>query len=740
MSISPKIKYIQKEFIEVHEALKNNVDINMIYDSYEYYSANMHSFIKMKDPEWFNMYFLMIDTMVKTGMTSNDLKTNLMAIPNSNAYIINYIIEKIYNDNITDENIINEQNEQNADLNAELNDIAIEEVIKNFKWRKNQLDAINNTIKQNFSSGIHNQIMGAGKTFIILNTISKHYELNPNNKLYIITSFRQEILKELMFDNDGKINSNKLITFKNNNVINLDNFHIINRVHNKNKNIVISKTKPTILIVNNDYLKAIHKNNKINYSNVNFVILDECHSISAPKFYSVLETIKYTHKIPVIGFSATPLREKAENNLINIFSTSMMLSDTNKKLNIISNYDFINAIKDNIILPPYYVICEVNKTLNGKIGKGNKDIMKKVLENTIKNAPYKKVIGWCRTIDNMREYYKFIQENFPYMSVYCSSFSDKKLKELGYNTNFDEYMKKKENAILLCVNRCREGSDIMNLDTAIYLDTVTKRSLLVALQTSGRVLRKDSEGKKKSGVIIDSFVNHQGIQIEVLTANKIINYYKKIFSLCDESQYVNQKQAYEEMLKICSNVEYDKQKEELTLKIDDNKKNDIIFKLELQTLNYDFNKFVSELGSIVDKMFNISHDEKFDKIIDTIKKTNIFKINTLNFNKKYDSIPDKAKLNIPLDSKTLYDEYKDKFDNNNWYDLLGLDTNRWYKTKEECMASLQKLSNDIITSNNYKELRKKDPKLPINPNELYKKGGFTSIEKDFNIQNSLNYF
>lgn len=37
-------------------------------------------------------------------------------------------------------------------------DISLHEVIDNFKWRKNQLDAINNTIIQDFKSGIHNQI------------------------------------------------------------------------------------------------------------------------------------------------------------------------------------------------------------------------------------------------------------------------------------------------------------------------------------------------------------------------------------------------------------------------------------------------------------------------------------------------------------------------------------------------------------------------------------------------------
>jgi len=298
MSISPIVKYIQKEFIEVYEALINNVDINMINDSYENFSPNMLSFIKKKDLNWFNAYFLMIDGMVKKGMIQEDLRKNLLAIKNSNKNIVNYIVDTIYDDDII--------NEQNKNLNGAINNIAIEEVINNLKWRKNQLNAVNNTIKQNFSSGIHYQVMDAGKIFIMLNTISEHYKLKPNNKLYIITGSRQMNLIKIIFDDDGNINPNKLNTFKYNNVIDLDKFNIIN--YTLNKNIETSNTKPIILIINYDHLRVMHKYNKIDYTNVNFVMLDECHLANDPQFYPVLEEIRYTHKISIIGFSATHLK------------------------------------------------------------------------------------------------------------------------------------------------------------------------------------------------------------------------------------------------------------------------------------------------------------------------------------------------------------------------------------------------------------------------------------------------
>jgi hypothetical protein len=417
----------------------------------------------------------------------------------------------------------------------------------------------------------------------------------------------------------------------------------------------------------------------------------------------------------------------------------MVKTQVDKKLNIISNYDFINAIKDGVILPPRYVLCEVNKTLNGRIGRENKKIMKRVFDKTIENAPYKKIIGWCRTINHMKEYYKFFKDNLPTITVYCSSFCDNKLKALGYNTNFDEYLKKKEECILLCVNRCREGSDIMNLDTAIYLDSVKKRSLLVALQTSGRVLRKDKAGKKTCGHIIDSFVNHNGIQIEVLTANKIINYYKKIFSLCDVAQYANQTKAYDEMIKICNKIEYDNENEELILKIDDDKKHDVTFKLELTTMNYDFNKFVVELGAVIDRMFNVSRDEKLSKIVVAIKKTNYLTIDTMDFDKRYDEIPGKQKLGLPVTANLLRDEYRDKFEVSSWYQILGLDTSRWYDSIDDCVVALKKICKGRITSKIYSVLVKKDNRLPPNPRDMYHTLRFISVEKDFNMRGDYDY-
>jgi superfamily II DNA or RNA helicase len=724
--LKKNLEYVKNEIYDIIKAIKDDETYEVILDSYEEYSKSMLDFIKSKDKQWFKFFFGLMETEINLNATKETLKNEMIGISRANKQLLSHIIETVFSEDIneieTNSEIFDDE-EENNDEEEENNDVKIEDAIKNFEWRKNQLDAITNTQKQNFSCGVHNQIMGAGKTFIILKTIWEHFKSQPQNKkLYILTCFRQEILKDLFFDKNGEMDEEKEDFFRDNDIIDLDKFNIINRVHEKDKTIKLSKKKPSILIVNTDYLKCIDRSDNIDFDDVNFIILDECHSVSASKFYTLLKKIKYENKISIIGFSATPLREKAEKKLVDIFSKTMDENEKDKKLNIISNYDFINAIRDNVILPPYYILCEINKTLNNKIGKTNKDITKKVLGNTLNIAPYKKVIGWCRSKEHLKIYYKFIKDNFPNLAVYCSSCFDEAFKNEGFNTDWYKFSKEEKNCILLCIHRGREGSDIMNLDTAIYLDNVKKRSLLVALQTSGRVLRKDKKNKKTHGLIIDTFINIDGTQVEVLTAQRIINYYKQIFSLCDSNAYSEQKEAYNQMIKICSNMKYDEHKEEITVKIDDNDKHDMKFKLELRTQTYDFNKLKIQISTIIDKMYNIDKKDKFDSVIEKIKDCKWLNIKTVDFWQAYDNISDKNGL--PASAKELYNEYKEYFDSRTWYEILGLDTSCWFNFndfKKILSTSMltEKYQND--SDKHYENsIKKIHPKMPSNPYELYK--------------------
>ena len=734
------LKKAKKEIYGILDAINNNETDDIICDSYEDYSKKMIAYMRTKDKRYFENLFNVIEEQLVYNIDEDTMKKEFCQIPNTNKQVIDRILELIYNDDVI---VVDTETDTDTEAGTETDidtetdnyiheeDIPLNEAIENFKWRANQLMAIERTIGQEFKlCGIHSQVMASGKTYIIFRQIMEYYERFENNKMFIVSCFRQEILRDLLFNEDGEIDERKKKFLKDNKIIDLDKFRIINRVHDKTKKqIKMLKSKPSILFVNTDFLKALDKADAINYNKLNFVIVDECHSVSAPGFYKLLKKIKYDHKIPIFGFSATPLREKAEKQLVDIFSGTMNEQDEHKKLNIISSYDFITAIKDDIILPPFYIISEVNKTLNGKIGKDNKTIMKTVLSNALENAPYKKVVGWCRSIEQMKEYYKYMKENFHDNDLYCSSCCDKQLKNQGYNVNWYEFSQKKERSILLCVNRFREGSDIMHLDTAIYLDIIKKRSLLVSLQTSGRVLRKDKEGKKTHGIIIDSFVNIQGIQIEVLTADRIINYYRQLFTLCDENDYIEQKEAYNQMIDIFTSMKYDEDENTIIFRVDDEEKHNIKCKLILKTKKYDFSKLKLQVSAIIDKMYGVEKENKFEMVMEKIKALEIFQ-EDINFWEEYEKL-DHVRLKI-MDTKTLKSTFPDIWRTKTWYEVLGTNDKMSYDDLQSLLT--RKYSEyDTMTEYLYKKISSKNKKLPKYPLEYYKFYNIRSYE-DFKKQ------
>ena len=284
------------------------------------------------------------------------------------------------------------------------------------------------------------------------------------------------------------------------------------------------------------------------------------------------------------------------------------------------------------ILPPSYTIIEIKRTCKNKIGKTNKDITKNVLNKVFLDLPYKKIICWCGRIDKMIELYKFFKLNFKNLIIYCSTSKDEELSKQKLNTNFDKFYKAKSNCILLCVNRCREGSDIFYLDCGIYLDQVKKRGIAVTIQTIGRILRPDKEKKKKCGIIIDSFINDGKIEIEVMTALKIINYYEKVLGLAKFDDYKDIIESYEKMKEIFINTEYDEDTSNIKIKIDDNTDHDAQIKLELITKKFDWSKFKSTLSDFLKQHFNIANNEILKKEYDELFK----KVSKINLNGKFE--------------------------------------------------------------------------------------------------------
>ena len=66
------------------------------------------------------------------------------------------------------------------------------------------------------------------------------------------------------------------------------------------------------------------------------------------------------------------------------------------------------------------------------------------------------------------------------------------------------------------------------------------------------------------------------------------------------------------------------------------------------------------------------------------------------------------------------------------------EVNHYFKDFDGKIKQLDKYHNGQIDEETYIVLRKKDKKLPPNPIEYFKKNGFTTIEKEFNINTQKN--
>ncbi len=746
-----RLNHINKEIKQIRDNDDNDT-LETILDSYEF-DKHCYDFITNKDDNYFKLFFSLVEMKLKETKYDLDLSFNeLKEYDNKNkSYksFLNYVVDNLNygidedidsdsdNDSDNDDSDYNNSDDENVN-NDQLDDITQKELMKDAKYkelRENQKLARENNIKQNFCSGIHNQVTGAGKSIIMLLTINDHYQKELNNKnnqnklnnLYIITCPRIEVLNKMFFeknkDGDGFIiNKENEKFWKDSNIIDLKQYKIIDAINYTYKKIKLDPDKPNMLIVNSDYFKIMDEKKMIDYNKVNFVIFDECHGVSAKKFYDLLYQIKFVHKKHIIGFSATPLRDNAEDKVKKIFSSSLNKNDKHM-LNIISNYDMMNAICHNVVLPPLYTIVEIKKTCKKKIGKSNKDITEKVIKNKLPELPYKKIICWCGTIPKMKEWYIFFKKRFPELKLYCSTSKDNEHSKENYNTNFDKFCEAEKDCVLLCVNRCREGSDIKNLDCGIYIDHVKKRGILVCIQTVGRILRPDKEKQKKCGNIIDTFINDGKIEIEVMTAKRVISYYEKVLGLASEESCKEMLETYTKMKEIFSdaNTTFDNKTNKIKIKIDSDEKHDTEINLELTTKNFDWSKFKEKLSGIIDKKFGIDEEislkTEFNILKETLQK---HKIKNKNEYKQY-----ALKNGFVIDPET-------KYINSGWtnyYDFLGINTDDFPKTLDELKIKCKnhELNNqDIYIAKCHKF------KLPEMPEEIYL--NFTSFYNLFNNQ------
>ena len=339
-------------------------------------------------------------------------------------------------------------------------------------FRINQEKAIQASIKNDFKSGVHFHATGTGKSWIGLQMIIEYNKRYPKNniiwlceqKSILVEQFDTKCIKERGFSSI------------------LKEFHILNYTQRKQKDwynsINVSKfwNKPVLIIINRAFLTSSDKYMKIQLP-IHLVVHDECHSIqnkTTQQFYNYMLSRYQKDNISCIGFSATP------NLNIKPFK------------NILSKYSIYDAYCDKVIVPPKIKWFQTNQPLE------QLDILL-LVKKLIVDVPYKKVILWCGMIQKCVELANLWKQYFPNFMI-CVDTSQ---GNSDYKT-YQDFEKLESNGLLFCAGKHREGSDIKNLDTCVFLDKVEERNSKKFVQCVGRVLRLDKNNSKKYGLIIDA--------------------------------------------------------------------------------------------------------------------------------------------------------------------------------------------------------------------------------------------
>lgn len=652
--------------------------------------------------------------------------------------------------------------------------------LPNFTKHQHQIQTIDKLVKTSFASGIIAMIMGAGKSFVLLNAIQKHWDLLKKNiedknftyPIYLVCTDRTEILRSLFFtnitmkikknyleknknsDNDKKTNPNifdtakfkknynesvdsfseknyvvsyqsehyswdleKFAIWKKNDIVDMEEFVLVENFIGKDFNIdkINKSSKPVIYIVNNDFLKSGTKYKQIDKLKLKLVLNDECHGISGANNYQML---KYFRSIGcnVIGLSATPSREgkKAKQNLLDVYGLDPTNNSTNK-LNIIYNYDMIQALEDGVVLPFYHIVVKPT-LLNKKIllDSTNKEqvSLRTIIEQYIisnPELPYHKVIAWVKKISHIKTdgvYYSYIKDMLKdKYSIYRSYSGNDEASPID---EFGKFEAEDSNSILLCVNRGKEGSDIFHLDLGLFLDAVKSRSITVSLQTFGRVMRPDKEKKKKVGYIIECVKLDESKSVEMLSVKKVLNYYKMILNLSSLSEST---EYYDKIIKLFANTEFDDKTKEITFKL-----GTIESKLKLDVEIRDWTKLKEFLGKEICKKLKLTKEQLFAKYIEIVKKQDGFDCPENNFTKLYQKLSH-VELGLP---KNIYKEFEEIWKVKTWYDVLGFKI--YYSLTDQRNFIKSKYPHiKVLDKDSYNQIRAKFPKfLPKYPLDYYK--------------------
>jgi superfamily II DNA or RNA helicase len=621
-------------------------------------------------------------------------------------------------------------------------DIGPIQPISKFIPRENQAKAFERLESKGLETGIHCQATGCGKSFIIIRYCDYANRTITNPKIILFTE-RVNILADLFSFTRGNLlpDKTKLDHWKNLGIGDLTKFNIINRVTNKKKDWVTQLTEskgPTLLVINRAFLTLGKNYEKFKKGDINLVLHDECHNTSSIQCHELLKKCKGLD-VPIIGFSATPLRSGKDDKpkLLEIYAKP----DEPTELNLLTNYNMIYAISKELILPPefyWYQIETYNKEEkedenNNMVTQEDLGSVLELLNYLVPFLPNKKLVAWCGTIGLAKKWKSMIESNYKQRKNLVNfkfgldtsetrtedydQFSKPPTNDKNKLIDKDELKKNDQrlmywgNSILFCANKHREGSDIKLLDGCIFLDKVKNRGAIPFIQSIGRVLRLCPDTKEKTkGVVIDGFVKESN-GYERQFVDKIIGYYLALENLCSINEESTGKSKYDQYVEMRDIVQFDKEKETISMRLGER---DI--KIHCNKLEWD--QIIGKFDKVLQTKIGIGENEalllEFNKLKAIIKK------------KKF---VDKEQYYVHATDNNLLLEPEIKYKElwTNWYDFLGTDTSIYPVNKQ----AWKKLCDKYKINKEIKYRRKWNKYgLPAMPEELYR--GFSSYEQEFN--------
>jgi superfamily II DNA or RNA helicase len=721
------VKYKEKH-AELKDMINDSITINKIMQKFSITKLpyEIEQLLYVNNDNIFEFITYIEDTLKHT---INDLKKDkdtTITIINSKVSLLNepyitiiydYLKQNNFIDNFIDYNVVSVLPSTQDIKNTITCNLDV------FIPRINQYQAFNLLEKHGIKTGIHCQATGCGKTFIILKYIDYFIKHNTYSNIILFTE-RVNILADLFnFKKNESIgNIDVLKKWKQLGICDLLNITIINRVTIKKKdwcNLIKNNNNKHQLIVINRAFLTNGENYKTLTSNTKsiFVLHDECHNTTSVQCFKFLSYCK-TKNIPIVGFSATPLRTGKNdlNKLKQIYNTS------NEDLNLLTNFNMIYAIEKNLILPPRFYWYSLNEdilkknTLNN-ITECEIESVFSILREINKQLPYKKIIAWCGKISLAEKWYSVFKEKmgiteFKDFSLYLDT-------SMNDDNDYIKFKSLKENGILFCAAKHREGSDIPNLDCCIFLDKVKNRGAIPFIQSIGRVLRLN-EPKKEYGYIID-YVYNSTNSIEKEYIEKIIGYYLALDNATLSNDIDSKYDKYIQMREL---IYIDKDTNEITLKLNDNKT------ISINLMSFKWDNLMTEFDKTLQLKIKVSSLDNL-KYKCSILKTK-FGFNTrTDFVKEYNKIKQyHTELNLP-DLKDK--EYTEIFNTYSWFKLLDIEHE--FLTSFQAIKTFLKNNNESLTNckANWDKWCSKYIQLPPYPNYIDAKFSFNNLEERNNM-------